>query len=189
MKMHCDRADQEKASGQTDQQNQQKIQGSRRHRAGQAVSSQRELSRTQWKLTMLSQRWRCWEKGALLTPFTNTFSSAPPSPLPDICISGCWTFNSCVFSVSFSTQRVHVWVTATGWLDTQWQTRPWADRTNAITPHSAHSTAAQNTAISYLNGQLCLRRRAEKRELAFYHTNTSLGSERNDKHITDLTRI
>lgn len=78
---------------------------------------------------------------------------------------------------------------ATGRPDTQWQTGPWADRTNAITPHSAHGTAAQNTAISYLSRQLCLRRRIEKRELAFHHTNASLGTERNDKHVTDLTRI
>lgn len=112
-----------------------------------------------------------------------------PSPNTDKCISGRWTLNSCVFSVSFSTQRVHVWVMATGRPDTPWQTRPWADRTNAITPHSAHSAAAQNTAISYLSRQLCLRRGIQKRELAFYHTNASLGTERNDKHVTDLTRI
>lgn len=77
-----------------------------------------------------------------------------------------------------------VWIMATGWPDTQWQTRPWADRTNAITPRSAHSTAAQNTAISYLSRQLCLRRCIQRRKLAFYHTSASLGTERSDKHIT-----
>lgn len=102
------------------------------------------------------------KQGIFLAPFKNTFPSAQPPPPADICISVCWTLNSCVFPVSFSTQRVHVWVRATGWPDTQWQTRPWADRTNAITPHAAPSAAAQNTAISYLSRQLCLRRGIEK---------------------------
>lgn len=149
----------------------------------------RELTRH--KLTVIVWRSRRRERSALFNTFpSGPFHPPPPLPPPDICVSGCRTLNSCVFSVSFSTQRVHVWVMATGWPDTQWQTGPWADRTNAITPHSAHSAAAHNTAISYLSRQLCLRRRIGKqRELAFYHTNTSLGTEGEDKHVTDLTGI
>ena len=188
---HCDWADEEKASARTDQQNQQEIRGSRCHRAGQAACLQRELWPARHKLTVIAWRSRRREKSALFNTFPSSpFHSPPPLPPPDICVSGCRTLNSSVFSVSFSTQRVHVWVMATGWPDTQWQTGPWADRTNAITPHSAHNAAAQNTAISYLSRQLCLRRRIGKqRELAFYHTNTSLGTEGGDKHVTDLTGI
>lgn len=143
------------------------------------------------KLMMISYRsWRKEKKDGTFSTVHKHLSISTAHPPPaDIWISACWTLNSCVFPVSFGTQRVHVWVRATGWPDTQWQTRPWADRTNAITPHAAHSAAAQNTAISYLSRQLCLRRGIEKRQLAFYHTNTSLGTEREDKHITDLTRI
>lgn len=165
-------------------------------------------------VAMIAYSQRCKRENTVLAPWkqlcspccydekivTNTSSSALPVPRKafntvttsyprPVCISVCWTLNYCVFSVSSSTQRVHVWVMAIGWTDTQWQTRPWADRTNAITPHLAHSAAAQNTAISYLSRQLCLRRCIQKMELAFHHTNASLRTERNDKRRTDLTRI
>lgn len=123
------------------------------------------------------------------TPPHQHCPDTPSSPCPkyDKCISGRWTLNSCVFSLWASAPTgVHMWVMATGWPDTPWQTRPWAVRTNAMAPHSAHYAAAQNTAIGYRSRQLCLRTGIHKSELAFYHTHAS---QRNDKRVTDLITI
>lgn len=55
-------ADKEKANAETDQLNQQKIQGSRCHRAGHAVCSQREIREMQCEIRMLLPSLRCREK-------------------------------------------------------------------------------------------------------------------------------
>lgn len=83
-----------------------------------------------------------------------------------------------------------VWVRPSGQPDTQWQAKPWADRTNAITPHSPLSALQHKTPPLAIQVSSCVLGEGFKR--GNWHSTIKMhygNVERMDEHVTDLTRI